>query len=467
MRIAYCCIFVFAFLSGCSFAPKYKRPPMELPESWVLPIEKGIPVSIQWWQRFNDPVLDKLIQEALQNNKDILIAITRVDYARAQLGIARSDFFPQVSGNAQIAPVWVDHKRVSDSGKSSYYANFSASWEIDLWGKIRNSRDAALYQLLATEIAQHGMLLSITAETAKAYFLLNSLDMQVKIAERTIKTREDALVIYRAQYKQGLINKLDFTRAKTEVESAKTALYQTRAAREKAETALAVLLGRSPRLVMEYTVHNGVSLNTLSVAPAIPEGIPSELLERRPDVLQAEYLLKSANVSIGVARSAWFPSISLTGLLGIVSPHLDTLLKNPLTTWSYGGNGSVPILDFGRVYSNVEAAEAKKQEALFTYEKTVENAFKDIRDALTMQEESANIVNSLERTVQELRIATALARTRYENGYSSYLEVLDAERVLFQSELSLASAWSDRLSAIVSVCLSLGGSWEQPHSIKK
>lgn len=453
------CIITCVVVPSCSFAPDYKRPHLELPEAWVSSPETGVPASMQWWKRFNDSTLDSLVAEALQHNRDLIAAVARVDYAQAQLGVARSDLFPHLSGNTQATPVWVDHKKVT-SGELPYSANFSASWEVDIWGKIRNAKDAAFSQLMATEAEKEGVFLSIAAQTANAYFLLRSLDSQCSIAERTVKTREDALIIYTAQYQKGFINKLDLTRAKTEVETARTALYQKRIAQENAETALSVLLGRSPRLIMDTSIERGVSMKDLSCIPVIPQNIPSELLERRPDIRQAEYMLKATNANIGVARAAWLPSISLTGLFGVVSPYLSDLLKNPLKTWSYGVTGTVPILDFGQVYYNVEVAQAKEREVLANYEKTVQNAFKDIHDALTRQYESKNIVNSLERMVKELRIAVHLARTLYDNGYTSYLDVLDAERALFQSELDLASAWSDRLSSIVQVCLALGGSWE-------
>ena len=237
-------------------------------------------------------------------------------------------------------------------------------------------------------------------------------------------------------------------------------MAKTRISRDAAETALSVLLGRSPRAIMDDTVQRGKLLEAIPTPPVIPAGVPSELLDRRPDIRQAEMGLKSANANIGVAKAAWFPSISLTGAFGIISPQLHTLMSNPLQTWSYGGSASVPLLDFGRVASGVEAAEAQQREALATYEKTVQNAFKDMRDALTQQQEINNVVASLERTVKELRLSVDLANMRYDNGYSSYLEVLDAERSLFDSEMQLASARSARLSSIVNVCLALGGGWK-------
>ena len=307
------------------------------------------------------------------------------------------------------------------------------------------------------------MRLSIAAQTSNAYFLLRSLDLQLSTAERTVKTRTDALRIYTARYEQGLISELDLSRAKTEVETAKTALYQTRISRDAAESALEALLGRSPKDIMDGTVQRGMTLESIPTPPVIPAGVPSDLLERRPDIQQAEMSVKSANANIGVAKAAWFPAISLTGLFGVVSPELHTLMSNPLQTWSYGGAASMPLLDFGRVKYGVEAAEAKQRESLATYEKTVQGAFKEMRDALTRQQEMSNVVASLERMVKELRLSVELANTRYDNGYSSYLEVLDAERSLFDSEMQLAAARSERLSSIVNVCLALGGGWKEPE----
>ena len=427
-------------LAGCSFAPDYQRPQMELPQAWKDP-GKGEQLDEQWWKRFDDSTLNALVQEALIANRDIAAAVARVDYARAQLGVARAELLPLLSGQAQGTQTWVDNTKITSGSQSPFSAGFGATWELDLWGKLRNAKEAAMYQVLGTEAAQRGMRLSIAAQTSNAYFLLRSLDLQLSTAERTVKTRTDALRIYTARYEQGLISELDLSRAKTEVETAKTALYQTRISRDAAESALEALLGRSPKDIMDGTVQRGMTLESIPTPPVIPAGVPSDLLERRPDIQQAEMAVKSANANIGVAKAAWFPAISLTGLFGVVSPELHTLMSNPLQTWSYGGAASVPLLDFGRVKYGVEAAEAKQRESLATYEKTVQGA-------------------SLERMVKELRLSVELANTRYDNGYSSYLEVLDAERSLFDSEMQLAAARSERLSSIVNVCLALGGGWK-------
>ena len=460
-------IMTFSLLSGCSLAPKYQRPTLDLPETWKRAIDQSgvpnatVPLERAWWKRFQDPVLDQLVAQALQANLDIEAAAARVDAARAQLGLARAGLFPQVTGSAQSVPVWVDNKRVTSGAASPNSAGLSASWEIDLWGRLRNARDAALFQLQATDAAREGVLLSVAGQTAQGYFLLRGLDASQAIAERTLRSREEALTIYQARYEQGTISAYDLTSSQAEVESARTTLYGTIQSREAAESALALLTGRSPQAIFSGTMERGKAIEILPAPPVIPAGLPSDLLVRRPDIRQAEYSLQAANADIGAARAAWLPQLSLTGLLGIISPEFHTLLSSPLQTHSYGGSVSVPLLDFGRVQAGVESAEAASREAVATYGKTVQTAFQDVRDALTKQQESARIVTSTEKMVGYYREAASLARLRYDNGYSAYLEVLDAERSLFQAELNLASARSDRLSAVVAVCMALGGGWKE------
>lgn len=457
-----CLVLLGLTAAGCSFAPEYHRPLLETPPAWNNADADALPETLEarWWRRFDDAALNALVEETLNHNRDLAAAAARVDYARAQMGIARAELLPLIGGQAQGVPTWVDNSRVHDT-TSPFSAGFNASWELDLWGKLRNARDAALNSLLSSEAARQGLRLSLAGQTANSYFLLRSLDLQLITAERTLRSREEALEIYTARYEEGLISELDLMRAKTEAETAKTALYRTRVSRDAAESALAALAGRSPRAIMDGHIERGRDLESIPPAPVIPAGLPSDLLERRPDIREAEFALKAANANIGAARAAWFPSISLTAMFGVVSDELHSLLSNPLQTWNYGVTGSVPLLDFGRVFYGVEAAEAQQREAVAVYEKTVQQAFRDMRDALTKQRESTNIVESLERTVKELRLSTELARTRYDNGYSSYLEVLDAERSLFDSEMSLASALSDRLTAIVNVCVNLGGGWKE------
>ena len=461
-RAVVCAGLCLLFASGCSLAPDYQRPQLDLPETWTQAgAGQTEALAVQWWKRFNDPVLDALIEEALTNNRDMAAALARVDYARARLGLARADQLPSVNGQAVLQPTYVDGEKSLST--APYSAAFSASWELDFWGRYRNLSRAAQAQLLATEAAQDALRLSLAAQTAKAYFQLRAEQDKLRTAERTLKTRLAALHIYESRYNEGLISELDLAQSKTVVETARTVIFQSRAAVESAEATLGALLGRSPRDILQSTVRGGMAIDAISTPPVIPAGVPSELLNRRPDLRQAEAELMAATAEIGVARADWFPSLSLTGALGVVSPQLADLFRNPLDTHAYGVSGSVPILHFGRISSNVRAVEASQREALANYEQAVLNAFRDMRDALASQREASNIVGSLTRMVKQYRLVRDLASVRYDNGYSSYLDVLDAERSLFQCEMDLATARADRLSSIVNVCLSLGGGWVGPQ----
>ncbi len=450
-------------LSGCTLAPEYKRPVMDMPEAWTTPARDSL--EVQWWKRFQDDKLNALVDEALQNNRDIEQAMARVDFARAQLGLARSDLFPTpgVNGSAARSRSSRNMPRTvpGHETNSAYSADFGVtSWEVDIWGKYRDLDSAAAAQLLASEAARDGVWLSVAGQTTKGYFLLRTYDLQENTAANTLKTREEAYRIYSARYDQGLIDELDLLRVKAEVETARSALYNTRVGRDAAESALAALLGRSPREILtEGTVQRGRAMDDMPTAPVFPAGLPSDLLERRPDLRTAEESLRAMNFNIGAARAAFFPSISLTGLLGFASTELDSLVAGNARTWQFGGGIYLP-LDFWRIQSNLRGAEAQQREAVAYYQQSVQNAFREMRDALSQEEQYASVVRSLESQVSDLRRAVDLAKTRYDNGYSAYLEVLDAERSLFSAELDLASARNAHLSGIVNVCLAMGGGWE-------
>ncbi len=451
---------VMETLSACSLAPEYVRPEMDIPQEWTRQEEQGRKedLAIQWWKRFNDPVLNRLVREGLLYNRDLLIAQANVDYARSQLVSARSSLFPQITAQADALPVYIDGVKAGSS--APYSASFAAAWELDLWGKYRNASEAARARFLASSAAQSAARLSLAGQIASAYFQLRSLDLQLLTAQRTLGSRLAGLTINEVRFKQGLISELDLTQAQTVVESARTSIHQTRVAIEAAEGALAVLLGRSPREVLLEKAPRGLPLEALPAPPVIPAGIPSDLLQRRPDLIDAEQSLLAANADVGVARAEYLPNISLTGALGVVSSQLGDLFRSPLKSRSYGGSASVPILNFGRVHAGVQGAEARLRAEYAAYEKAVLVAFSDIRSALAAQRESERIVAVLERQVRQFRLALKLARIRYDNGYSAFLDVLDAERSLFQSEMELAAARSDRLTAIVRVCMALGGGWK-------
>lgn len=481
------CALASLMLAGCSFAPDYARPALDLPVQWTGPAA-GQGLEIQWWKRFEDPILNQLVNEALAYNQNLAVAMARVEQARAYLGYARGEQFPTLSGSGSAGKSRFSADASADYGLAkglgtlqnslhtldpripagagspgregeSWSAGLQAVWELDLWGKYRNATAAAREQLLASEAGQRGVMLSLAGQTSIAYFDLRNYDAQLNIARRTLQTREEALKIYQARYDEGLISELDFLRAKTETDTMRANVYTAEYQVATAESALLVLAGRSPRAIFEAVPERGLSIDTLPGAPQLPAGLPSQLLERRPDIVAAEAQLRAANYQIGVVKAAWFPSISLTGQLGTQSGKLDQLFTGASDMWTLGGSLSVPLLTFGRISSNVKISEAAMREALANYALTVQEAFRDIRNALVIQQRTTDIADTLAIAVDNLRRATELARLRYENGYASYLDVLDAERSLFDAEVQLSNVRTSHLSSIVQVCMALGGGW--------
>ena len=465
-----CCVSLA--VTACSFAPKYERPEMDVPAEWRAVDTGTEPLSQNWWERFNDPVLNALVTEALANNQDIEEALGKVDSAQAQLGQGRAALLPSVTATGAASSDSSSWRAPNSQGfttrtgavrtPTTYQGKLGASWELDLWGKYRNAYTALSDVLLSTRASTAATRLLVAGQTAQGYFTLLALDMQLDTARRTLKTREDGFTIYTNRYKQGDITELDWLRAKSEVEVARAQLHTTTVGVDSAEAALAVLLGRSPRDIMSRAMERGKGIASLPAPPVLPAGLPSELLQRRPDIRSAELALMAYNANIGIARADFFPSISLTSAIGTLSSAVGTLFTGPAGVWSYGAQGAMPILDFGRTWYSVKDAEAQKRQAIAVYRKTVQSAFQDIRTALTSQREADTIVASYQAQVDNMRRATELARLQYDNGYTDYLTVLDAERQLFAAELQLATSMSDRLNAVVSVCMALGGGWNDP-----
>lgn len=458
-----------ALLSACSLAPNYNRPDQEMPAQWRSVDMGSAPLDTDWWNRFNDPVLTELVEAALQNNQDLAESMAKIESAAAQVGVGTAALLPVVNGTGDAGAQGSSAKAANtvpfDQSKLSrrftaYDGALSASWELDFWGKYRNQYTMLSDLLMNTVIGHEALRLSVAGQTSQAYFALLATDMQLDTARRTLKSREDAFTIYTARYKQGDITELDWLRAKAEVETARAQLFNSTVDVDKAEAALAVLIGRSPRDIIERAMTRGKGINLLPAPPVLPEGLPSELLERRPDIRAAEFSIMAYNANIGVARAQFFPSISLTGALGTLAASVGNLFTGPAATWSYGVSGTVPVLDFGRNWYNLKDAEAQKKAAIAVYRKTVQKAFEDIRTSLTAQREADNIVHSMQIQVDSLRRSVQIARLQYDNGYTDYLTVLDAERQLFAAELQLATSLRDRLDSVVSVCMALGGGWK-------
>ncbi|BBH12306.1 efflux transporter outer membrane subunit [Chromobacterium haemolyticum] len=449
-------------LTACAVGPDYSRPKLELPDSAQA---QSPAIAMDWWKQFNDPVLDQLIAEALEHNQDLAAAAARVDEAAAQAGIARAQLLPALNANAgyqrgrtSTATTTPGAPLVSDVRN----ANLTASWELDLWGKLRRGNEAARADFAASRFARDSSKLAIAAQTAQTYFQLRAYDAQLDIAKRTLQSREESLKLQTKRFKGGLISELDQQQAEAEAASARAKVPQIASALAQTESALGVLLGYSPKQLVAGGIQRGQSLDALSAPPEVPAGLSSSLLERRPDIAASEQQLIAANARIGVARAAYFPSISLSGALGSQSLSLDTLFTGPTRTWSFVGNLAAPVFNFGQTGYAVDAANARQKQALAQYQKTVQSAFKDALDALSGYSAARDIQAAQTTQFQALNKSLRLANLRYDNGYASYLDVLDAQRNSFQAELGLVSAKLDQLNAVVGLYKALGGGWETP-----
>lgn len=446
--------------AGCVQGPDYEKPAVEVPPAYRYADQAymiaGAADQYAWWNSLGDPVLDGLIRECLANNRDLRIATARVDEFAAILAGTRSQGLPQIgydiSGNRsrtseeKLPPLIDPHS-------TTWSSLLSASWEIDLWGRIRRETEAARANLLVTEEARRGVVLTLISSVVLSYITLLDLDEQLRVTEATVEGRRKNVDIFEKRLAKGWISEFEMSQVRGEYEAALAQLPPFDQAMAEQENALSVLLGRNPG-----PIARGSTLAALHEAP-IPAGLPSDLLIRRPDILAAEQQLVASNALIGSARALFFPRISLTSLFGFVSPALGNLFTGPARTWSFTGDAAGPIYTGGGLTAAVDQAEARKDQSLANYELTIQNAFRDVEDSLSDIRTSRELVATLERRVATLRRGVELANTRYENGYSDYLEVLDTERSLFSAELQLASAQGDYLRAIVNLYRALGGDW--------
>nr|WP_199067050.1 efflux transporter outer membrane subunit [Chromobacterium sp. ASV5] len=450
-------------LTACAVGPDYSRPKVELPGASAAAATPDI--SQDWWKQFGDPALDQLIAEALQNNQNLAATAARVEQAAAQAGIARAALLPSLGagagfqrGRASTETATPGAPLVSDVRN----ANLTAAWELDLWGKLRRGNEAARAEFEASRFARDATELALTAQVAQTYFQLRALDAQLDIAKRTLQSREESLRLQTKRFTGGMISELDQRQAEAEAASARAAVPQIARSLEQTESALGVLLGHSPRQLVENKLLRGKDINSLATPPDVPADLPSSLLERRPDIAASEQQLIAANARIGVAKAAYFPSINLTGSLGSQSLSLDSLFTGPTRTWGFAANLAAPIFNFGATGYGVDAASAGQKQALAQYQQTIQNAFKDALDALSANAAARDILQAQTTQLAALNRTLRLAGLRYDNGYSSYLDVLDAQRNSFQSELNLVNAKLDRLNTTVSVYKALGGGWHAP-----
>jgi outer membrane protein, multidrug efflux system len=452
-------------LGGCAaVGPDYQRPEVPVPAQWRLADgEMQAVANPGWWRQFQDPVLDQLVEIALQENKDLKIASARIEEFLGRYAFTRADQFPQlgaeVGGDRTRTPPGVSPTDDSTI-RSLYQASALLSFELDLFGRLRRATEAAQAELLATEEAQRTVILALVTAVAGNYVQLRALDQQLATSRQTLETRAESLRIARLRFQAGLTSELDARQAEAEYYATAVQIPQLELAIAQRENALSLLLGRNPG-----TIARGRALDAL-VRPPVPAGVPSELLERRPDLRQAEQTLIAANANIGVARAAYFPVISLTGLFGYVSPQLEDLFQGPARAWNYGGILGVPIFTAGRIAGQVQAAEAVQQQALAGYEKAIQTAFAEVEDSLIALRKNRERVQAQEAQLAALRRSLRLARLRYDNGLVSFIEVIDAERNLFDVELTFAQSQSDVLLALIDLYKALGGGWVEEAELR-
>lgn len=454
-----CCVFLI-MATGCTVGPDYKRPVIDVPASWRFEEREARDLAnTAWWEQFNDPVLDELVHTALAQNKDLLIATARVEEFFGRYFSVRGDQFPFAGAGAGAS-----RERVTENGPTpipssvdttfNYYEAFlSGSWEIDFWGRYRRATEAARAELFGTEEARRTVVLTLVGAVAATYVEIRALDKELEITQHTVESRRYTRDLFQLRLDKGIIPEIDVSQAEAEYQDALTRLPVIELGIARAENALSVLLGRNPG-----NIPRGLTIDEL-LLPGVPSGLPSDLLERRPDIRAAEQALIAANAKIGVAKSLYFPTISLTGAFGTVSTDLSDLFTGASKAWDFGVPLTVPIFSAGRIGGEVKGAEAFEQQVLYGYLQTVQNALREVDDALVERVKSQQRLQALGRQVDALKNYARLARMRYDEGFTSYLEVLDAERSLFNAELTKTASQNTLFRALINIYKAMGGGW--------
>ncbi len=447
-------VFLMVVLFGCTLGPDYERPVMSEPASHrsqaaTVKDDQSL-ANLQWWELFKDEQLQTLIKTAIEENNDLRLAVARVDEARAQLGLSRSELFPQVNAEGSAS-----RGKTAGVTGNTLSTQVALSYEVDIWGRLRRGTEAARAELLASEEARLAVVVGLVSNVAQAYFELRDLDLEVEIAKQTLQSREESFKLVNLRHEGGVSSELDLR--KSEVEMTNTAAVIPDLERQivQKENALSILLGRNPGAITR-----GKSLSDQTIPPNVPAGLPSDLLEQRPDIRQAEQGLIAANAKIGQAKAEFFPRITLTGNLGQQSSELNDLFVGPARTWGFGPAVSLPIFDAGKRQSNLEAAEARRQQALIQYEQAIQQAFREVDDALIAHHKAREVRVQQERRLVAAKEALRLAQLRYDQGYSDYLDVLDAQRQLFTGEIELVQTQRTQLVAVVQLYKALGGGWD-------
>jgi len=468
-RILIAVVLAAILLAGCTVGPNYHRPAVQTPQTYRAPTPMPAPeaaslADLKWFEVFKDEKLQDLVRTALEQNYDLREAVARVEAARANLGITRSNQFPSVgaSGNVQT-------NRISRNGSLPLSKAFVPSqnrtfgdatlnllsFELDIWGRLRRATEAARANLLAADENRKAVITTLVSDVATSYFSLRELDAELEISQHTLVTRRESLELIKTRQAGGVATLLDLRQAEQLVYTASQTIPALEQRIEQTENQISLLLGKNPGEVIR-----GRSLTEQELPPEVPAGLPSALLERRPDIGAAEQNLIAFNAQIGVARAAYFPQLSLSGYLGGQSSQLSNLFSGPSSVWSFVPQVTQPIFTAGRLKSNVKLAEAEKQGALVQYEKTIQTAFTEVSNALIAHQRVRESREQQELLVGALRDRTRLAYVRYRGGVDTLLNALDADRDQFQAELNLSEIRLNELLSVVQMYKALGGGWQ-------
>jgi len=460
MRRSSVAVVLCGLLSGCLVGPDYVKPKVETPATFLYePKEVADTANTEWWKQFDDPVVDQLIAEALANNRNVQIAAANVEQAAGLVTQVRAPLFPQLNyqGSAGRYRFSEGSTTALPSGVSNPTNAFSiaagASWEIDLWGRIRRQAESAQANLLATDEARRGVILSLVAQVASTYIELRALDQQLEISQRTLKSYEESLNLIKDKFEFGQVSQMNVAQAQSRYETAAAEIPNVRRQIAITENALSILLGRNPG-----PIPRGKTIYELALL-TVPAGLPSQVLEQRPDILRAEQQLIAANAQIGAAKALYFPTISLTGAFGRASTDLDNLFDGPSRTWNFAGSFVGPIFTAGAISGQVAQTEAVQKVALLQYQQTIQNAFADVDDALVSRQERIEQLAAQERLVASLKEYEELAGLLWDGGYAPYSTVLQAQEQLFPQELALTGTRARLLVTAVDIYRATGGGW--------
>jgi multidrug efflux system outer membrane protein len=447
-------------LVGCTVGPDYVRPELDSPAAWRIDYPKAADVAnTAWWEQFGDPVLNDLVETALRENRDVRIAAARVDQFIGALAATGSQLYPQIGYGADASRN--SASRVgqpplppsADRSFALYNASLGATWQLDLFGRVRRLTEAAQAQVYASEQAQRGVIISLVASVSSSYIALRALDRRLEIAQATANNFASTARLFDLRFKAGMVAMTEVTQINSQLQQARAAIPQFEQAIAAQENLISLLLGRAPG-----PIPRGKSIDQL-VAPLIPADLPSVLLQRRPDILQAEQNLVSANANIGAARALYYPDISLTGVLGSTSTAMTDWFTGAAGVGRLAAGVTGPIFTFGAIEGQVQAAEAVNRQALLGYQQTVLNAFRETNDALTGSQKKIVEVEAQQKRVESLREFARLARLRFDKGVQGYLEVLVAENDLFTAELVTAGLQAERFVQLINVYQAMGGGW--------